>query len=80
MCPQLAFFGGSIKVLEFYMVNLASLMCSLCLDSLGKLSQLSAGVCNFQHQIKKEVVATPPEALLVINKLVQAAEKDDSAT
>lgn len=50
------------------MVNLASLMCSLCLDSLGNLSQLSAGVCNFKHKIKEEVVATPPEAPLVINK------------
>lgn len=48
------------------MVNLASsLMCSLCLDSLGKISQLSAGVFNFQH---KHVVATPPETPLIINK------------
>lgn len=61
---------AEVSVLEFYIVNFAFLMCSLCLDSLRRLSQLSAGVCTFQYKIKKGAAATeaPPEAPLAIIK------------
>lgn len=53
------------------MVNLAPLMCSLCLDSLGELSQLSAGVYNFQHKIRKKFKKKKKKKLLqLLQKLL----------